>query len=70
VAKSEQILRGRKEIADYIKVSIPTFYELVKSEGLPATIEKGAWVAYVSKLEEYYRRKTLNRPKEIDETAE
>lgn len=67
--KDKKVLIGLAAITADLEMSVPTFKGLVE-EGLPATIIKGKWYAHKDNLDEYFRRRTLIRPKDIDEKAE
>ena len=69
MAKSSNILIGLVEITSYIGVSVPTFKSLVKA-GLPASVIDGKWYAHAANIDEYFKRTTLLRVREIDEKAE
>jgi hypothetical protein len=55
--QSQKILWTADVISQYLGISKPRFYKLVKS-GLPAVIINGSWCAYTDNLEEYFQRIT------------
>jgi len=66
---STNILIGLKSILEYLKVSKPTFYKLVKT-GLPAIVVDRTWYAHKNNLDVYFQHITRMPMKEIPEDAD
>lgn len=67
--RSEKILITAQAIADYIGISKPLLYDLLK-EGLPAAIIGRRMVAHVANIEEFMQKRTRGRVNEVPQDAE
>lgn len=67
--KSATILITAQAIADYIGISKPMLYELLK-EGLPAAIIGRRMIAHTANIEEFMQRRTRGRVSEVPQDAE
>ena len=65
----KKILIGREEIISYIGVSRQLFYDFI-SKGMPARIINNRWYAHTDNLDNYFKKITLFREKNIPENAE
>lgn len=53
----------------YIGVSRPLFYDFLK-KGMPARLINNRWYAHVDNLDDFFKKITLFREKNIPENAE
>ena len=53
----------------YIGVSRPLFYEFIK-KGMPACLISNRWYAHIDNLDNYFKKITFPREKNIPEDAE
>lgn len=67
--KSRMILITAQAIADYIGISKPSLYDLVR-EGLPVAIIGRCMVAHAQNIEEFMQRRTRGRLTEVPPDAE
>jgi len=67
--RSDKILITAQCIADYIGVSKPMLYSLLK-EGLPATIIGRCLMAHAANIEEFMQKRTRGRVAEMPQDAE
>jgi len=65
----KKILIGCEQIMAHIGVSRPLFYDFLK-KGMPARLINNRWYAHVDNLDNFFKKITLFREKNIPENAE
>jgi len=59
---SPKIVWAVEGICEYCGISRQTFYRLIKTRRLPATIIEGKWCAHADNLEEFFKSGTRTPP--------
>ncbi len=66
---SKKVLIGAKSIMAYLELSRPMFHKFVEM-GMPATVIGKRWYAHTDNLDDFFRKLTFVRVREIPPDAE